>query len=268
MIPKPKHLGPKYGEQFKDASIVAAYKHRPLYPAETFDILDELIVDEPRRVLDIGCGSGSVARYLIDRVDHIDAVDISSGMIEAGKQMPNGNHPNLNWIVDSAEDVPLEPPYALIMAGQSLHWLDWYTVMPRFAQLLTPNGVLALVTYSFTVMPWIGEVLEVIGRLSTNREFEPYNLVEELEKRALFTKMGERLTTAVTFTQPIDDAIESWHSSNGLSRDRMSAEAAAEFDHEIHAIMIRHCPDGQVPTQLQGKVVWGKPHEYSGTANE
>ena len=263
MIPKPKHLAPKYGAQFGDKAVVAAYRHRPPYPAETFDILNELIIDEPRHVLDVGCGPGRVARYLVNMVDHIDAVDISDRMIAVGKSLPDGQHPNLKWHVGSAETTPLKPPYALITAGQSLHWLDWYTVMPRFHQMLTPNGVVAIVGHHLTAqdssaMPWYDEVIEVVQRLSTNKDFQPYNLVDELEKRQLFTKLGQKTTAGVPFTQTVADSIESWHSRNGLSRDRMSAKAASTFDREVGAIMERHCPDGIVQLEVKGRVIWGK----------
>jgi hypothetical protein len=58
MIPKPRHLQPPYGAQFQDETVVAAYQYRPEYPAKLFDIVARLISDEPRRVLDVGCGTG------------------------------------------------------------------------------------------------------------------------------------------------------------------------------------------------------------------
>ena len=98
MKPKPKHLAPKYGAQFKDKSIVDAYRRRPPYPDETFDILTGLITIEPKRVLDVGCGTGYLARPLSQRVGTVDAVDISANMIAQGKELPNGDAPNLHWI--------------------------------------------------------------------------------------------------------------------------------------------------------------------------
>ena len=92
MKPKPKHLGPEYAAQFKDASVVEAYRTRPEYPRETFAILSELITDEPRSVLDVGCGTGYVTRELINHVDTIDAVDFSEHMIATAKTLPNGDH--------------------------------------------------------------------------------------------------------------------------------------------------------------------------------
>lgn len=58
MLPKPVHLGPDYAAQFGDRGVVEAYRHRPPYPDEVVAILAELVVDEPRAVLDGGCGTG------------------------------------------------------------------------------------------------------------------------------------------------------------------------------------------------------------------
>ena len=84
MLPKPEHLGPAYAAQFQDQSVVAAYRFRPPYPDEVFRILADLITDEPRVVLDAGCGDGAIARHLVEQVERIDAIDLSRVMIEQG----------------------------------------------------------------------------------------------------------------------------------------------------------------------------------------
>jgi predicted TPR repeat methyltransferase len=81
MQPKPTHLGPAYSAMFRDQSVADAYPHRPPYPAAVFDTLAELITDTPRAILDVGCGTGDIARPLVARVDRVDAVDISAAMI-------------------------------------------------------------------------------------------------------------------------------------------------------------------------------------------
>jgi 2-polyprenyl-3-methyl-5-hydroxy-6-metoxy-1,4-benzoquinol methylase len=80
-IPKPAHLGPEYADQFKDRSVAEAYEKRPSYPQELFSVLDGLIGDEPRRVLDIGCGTGNIAIPLARQVAHVDAVEPSEAML-------------------------------------------------------------------------------------------------------------------------------------------------------------------------------------------
>ncbi len=136
MLPKPKHLGPEYASQFADPAVVAAYHHRPPYAPGVFLVLRDLIVGEPRTVLDLGCGTGDIARPLAGVVDFVDAVDCSAAMIERGQTLPGGDRPNLSWIRRYAEEVPLPRAiYGLVTAGESLHWMDWARLMPRLDQI-------------------------------------------------------------------------------------------------------------------------------------
>lgn len=258
-MPKPVHLQEKYGRQFQDESIAKAYPNRPPYPNEVFDILVGLINDEPRSVLDVGAGTGDISRFLASRVARIDAVDFSEVMLQKGKNLPGGNQTNLHWILGRVEDSTLHPPYALITAGESLHWLDWEIVLPRFASLLTSNGFLAIVGRSEKSTSWHRELLKLIQEYSTNKDFQPYNLVEELEKRKLFRLVGSQETASVEFTQTIDEYIESIHSRNGFSRNRMAIQAAAEFDLKSRELLSSYYPNGLVHLQIYGRVEWGEP---------
>src|SRR6201999_3620756 len=85
MLLRPESHTEKFSMRFQDASLVERYHFRPTYPAETFTILDGLITDEPRVVLDVGCGTGNLTRHLARYVDRIDAVDFSRPMLERAK---------------------------------------------------------------------------------------------------------------------------------------------------------------------------------------
>src|SRR4051794_2214306 len=104
---KPKHLGPEYVAQFGDASVVAAYRFRPPYPEQVFDILAELMVDRAGRILDAGCGSGDLAIPLLRIAGRVDAVDPSVAMLSAGRARPGGDDPRLRWVEGYMEDVSL-----------------------------------------------------------------------------------------------------------------------------------------------------------------
>src|SRR6201997_46993 len=52
---------------FGHPGVARAYRHRPPYPDEVFDLLEGLITDRPRTVLDIGAGEGALARPLARR---------------------------------------------------------------------------------------------------------------------------------------------------------------------------------------------------------
>ncbi len=259
MKPKPKHLAPKYGAQFKDQSVVEAYRRRPPYPDETFDILENLIKTKPSRVLDVGCGTGYLARPLSQRVEAVDAVDFSTNMITQGKQLPNGDAPNLRWIEGAVERVALSPPYALVTAGESLHWLDWAVVLPRFRELLAPDGMLAIVSKRFSSQPWHAELREILSHYSTNQAYEPYDLVEELTSRSLFKQQGEQETEPVVHRQSIAAFVESFFSTNGFSRERMGPEQAEAFETAVTHLVQSYLAEETFEFQVSGHVVWGKP---------
>jgi ubiquinone/menaquinone biosynthesis C-methylase UbiE len=215
--------------------------------------------DKAGAVLDVGTGTGDIARPFASYVKQVDAVDISEAMIKLGKSLPGGDASNLRWLHGRAENANLQPPYALITAGESLHWMDWAVVLPRFAKMLMPGGYLAMIGRSEISMPWRAELFKLINEYSTNKDFQPYNLIEELEKRQLFRLVGAKQTEPVAFTQTVDQYIESMHSRNGFSRDRMTAAAAHEFDAKFKALLEPYCPDRLVHLQIVGSVNWGVP---------
>ena len=259
MLPKPEHLGPEYAAQFSDPSVVAAYPHRPPYPPDVFPILAGLVAGQPRAVLDIGCGTGDIARGLAPLVERVDAVDISAPMLALGRTLPGGDHPRLRWLLGRAEDTASEPPYGLITAGESLHWMEWDVLLPRLARLLAPGGVLAIVGREPEPEPWGEELRPLFPRYSTNRQFRPYDLIEELVQRGLFTPLGERVTEPMVVRQPVGVYVESFHSRNGLSRDRMTPEETAAFDREVAALVAPFVEDGAVELRMRGHIRWGLP---------
>src|SRR5688572_9398061 len=168
MPPKPKQWSREYASIFQDPSVVAAYAYRPSHPPETFAFLAGLIppTTPSRTVLDAGCGTGFIARALAPYVDRIEAIDISPGMVATGQALPGGADPRIVWSVGSLETTPLQGPYALIVAGDSMHWLAWETVFPRFRAHLVSDGYLALVSVDSLPNPWDERVGPILARYS------------------------------------------------------------------------------------------------------
>jgi len=216
MIEKPEQFAPAYAAAFQDRGVVEAYRYRPPYPAEVFDILVGLIEGGSGTVLDVGCGTGNIARPLVEHVERVDAVDFSRGMIAQGRLLPSGDHLCLRWIHGRVEDAPLDPPYALVTAGESVHWMDWNVALPRFREVLRPGGSIALVTHDTLPDPW-SMLGAAIPRYRTDAGYRPYDVVSELERHGLFEKRGERETTPVPWAPSIDDYIESYHSRGLLA---------------------------------------------------
>ena len=267
MSKQPKQFRYAYSSIFQDESVVRAYQYRPQYPAETFNLLADLLpaTCAPRVVLDAGCGTGFVARPFAPLVERVDAVDFSATAIREGRRLPGGDHPHLRWIEGPIESVAVDPPYCLITAGASVHWFDWDVAFARFAQLLTPDGLFVAVGKRQDRPGWMREELgPVLARDSMNQEFAPYSAAEilaQLEERGLFRQMGSAQTDVIEWKQPIGEWVESFHARNGFSRDRMDPRRAEEADALFTEIATRHVgdADGFITHRYAGILLWGRP---------
>lgn len=261
MIPKPESHGLRHSVRFQDQSLVERYHLRPLYPPETFEILNGLMVDEPRTVLDIGCGTGNVARNMTKYAEHIDAVDLSQPMLESAQLMPGGDSPKIRWLQGSAEKLEVKPPYTLITAGESLHWMDWEVVLPRFARMLSPHGVLAIIHFANEPqVPWQHHYSKHIFKRYTNDSaYVPIDMIPHLEDRGLFKLLGTAKTAPVVVQQTIEDYIAAQHARSSLSLDTLTAEQAKQFHAEMVELLSPYSKDGLLTFRTVGEVHWGKP---------
>ena len=100
--------------------------------------------------------------------------------------------------------------------------------------------------------------MDAIIRYSTNLKFRPYEIVHELSKRGLFIEEGRRVFGPDLFTQSVADYVESFHSRNGFSRDRMESAEAAAFDQRVVEITSPFTREGSLDLQTCVTLVWGR----------
>ena len=251
---------------FGEAGVAVAYRHRPPYPDEVFAVLERLIEDRPRVVLDIGAGEGALARPLAERVDRVDAVDLSAAMVAVGRRRPGGRRDNLRWIVGAAETVALagpeglSGPYGLVTAGASVHWMEWPALMARLGTVMAEGAFLVIVEHGAVDVPWRTELVEVIKRHSRTPDFNPgYSVVDALSQDGHLDVVGRAETAPVTFCQPVESYIEHFHSTASLAREIMPPDETAAFDDAIRAVVAPWAVDGAVEMQIAATLAWGHP---------
>jgi SAM-dependent methyltransferase len=258
--PKPKHLAAEYAAQFGDEEVATAYRHRPPYPPEAFEILEPLLGPHPRCVVELGAGMGDFTIGLAPRVDSLIAVEPSRPMLERGLHRHGAVGAHVEWLAMAAEDYTFDRQYSAVVAAEAFHWLDWHRVLPRVAGSLVPSGHLILVERTLAEpLPWEPDLRGLIREYSTNRDYVAYDTGAELEARGLITVGGRAQTETVAYRQPVGGYIESFHSRNGFSRARLPAERAQEFDAKLKALVYRYCPDDTVRLPVQARIVWGRP---------
>ena len=258
---RPRQYWNDYASRFKNRSLAETYELRPPYPAETYAILLSLLGESRGRVLDVGCGPGKIARSLVNHVDGVDAVDFSQEMIRVGKARINGDHPNLQWIVGPVEEVQLYPPYDMVTAGASIHWMEWNVVFPRFKEVLTTDGYLVIIDGDRPIeSPWHDAELSLIHKYSTNRHHEQIDLIRELVDRGHLQLIADKRTAPVNFSQPLTDYVQSFHSRESMSKEHMGAENVKAFDTELSHVLSDFVDDkGFLSFHLEARVSWGRP---------
>jgi SAM-dependent methyltransferase len=111
-------------------------KARPSYPPA---LIDALMAFSPRRVLDVGCGTGKASRLLIERGCDVLGVEPDPAMAAIAR-----GH---GITVEEATFETWEPGgriYDLIVSGQAWHWVHPELGVVKAASLLHPGGHLGV----------------------------------------------------------------------------------------------------------------------------
>lgn len=110
-------------------------------------IVERYNLSEGVRVLDLGCGPGTIAIQLSHIVAEVVAVDPDADMIAEGRRLAaSTGRLNIQWLQSRAEDIsPEAGPFQVTTIGQAFHWMDRDEVLRKLAILTAHGGGLALV---------------------------------------------------------------------------------------------------------------------------
>jgi SAM-dependent methyltransferase len=258
-VERPAHLSAHNAAAFQLRDVVDAYHLRTPYPSTLTPFLLSLARPPGGAVLELGCGTGEIARRLAPHCERVDAVDVSAPMLARARSMPGGDYPGIRWIESRAESVELAPPYALAVAGDSLHWMTWEIVLPRVAAALSEGAHLAVVQSVPVDQPWSAELRDLFATYSVIRDFSNTDLIDELRSRGLFESVGDLALDEEPFVRSVEEYIESLHATSGLPRERMGDGAAEEFDRAVRALVAPHASDGVLTLQGSARIRWGVP---------
>ena len=153
---------PQQERSLSFGSEAAAYERgRPSYPPE---VIDWLLPDGARDVLDLGAGTGKLTTRLVERGLDVVAVDPIAEMLE----LLRGALPATPALLGTAEQIPLrDNSVDAVLVAQAWHWFDPKRAIAEVARVLRPGGRLGLVWNTRDErMGWVKDLGRVIGHES------------------------------------------------------------------------------------------------------
>jgi len=136
------------------AALAAAENYQRRYVPYSMDplavlLLDHAVVRPGERVVDVGCGTGAVARQAAPRVGRegeVVAVDINPAMLAVGRSLPAPEGAPIDWREGSAMALPL--PDASFDLALCQHGLQYFperaAALREMRRVLAPGGRAAI----------------------------------------------------------------------------------------------------------------------------
>lgn len=148
------------------------------------------------RVLELGCGTGTMAVRLAEGVSCYRATDFSDRMIEIARAKPAPI--SLEFHVSTAETAFKAAPFDVICAFNLLHLVDdMPALLDQIHAALVPGGVLISRTWCFADLPVPFRVL--FGALRLMEVFPPVTWLRGADLRRAITASGLAIEVDVSF---------------------------------------------------------------------
>lgn len=120
---------------------------RPPYPGSAVeDLVRSCELTDSSRIVEVGCGTGQLTMALAGTGAMILAVEPGPALAALARDNLAGR-PAVEVRTTSFEDIDARPgSFDLVVAATSFHWVDPAIGYPKAAELLRPDGSLALLT--------------------------------------------------------------------------------------------------------------------------
>jgi SAM-dependent methyltransferase len=238
---------------------------RPPYSALLVPTLaTELGLDGSGRLLDVGCGPGSLTLELAGVFDEAVGLDPDADMLAEGmRRARDAGIENVRWVRALAEDIPQLDlgVFKLVTFGQSFQWTDRERVAEAVYDVVEPGGALALIVHAHEGRPApIGpgypliphdEIHELIRRYlgprrRAGRGFrtEPPDRYEDALARTRFGAPRQLFAPGrPDIVQDVDGIVAAFFSMS-FAVPHLFGERRDAFEADLRALLEATSPDG------------------------
>ena len=223
-------------------------RHRAGFPDRMFEeLVGKGAVRAGERLLDLGTGTGTLARGFARRGLVVTGLDVATAMLEQARRLDRDAGVRVRYVVAPAEATGLpDASFDIVSAGQCWHWFERARAVAEARRLLRPGG--RVVIAHFDWLPLAGNVVEATERLI--RQHNPDWALgggHGLHPKCLadLALAGFAGLETFSFDQPVSYSHEAWRgrirASAGIAAS-LDGAAVARFDAEHAAMLQRDFP--------------------------
>lgn len=211
---------------------------RPGPPDCFYERLSALGLGLPgQRILDLGTGTGVLARRFAGQGSFVAGVDISGEQIEAAKNLAAAQKLNVDFRVSPAETTPFEPrTFDAVTANQCWLYFDKAKTIAEVRRLLKPGGILC--TSHFSWLPRQDEVARKTEELvlKHNPQWTAFNFSGEIPVFPQWAQKDFNVKSFFYYDHPVAFTHESWRGRMRACRGvgaGLNAEEVRRFDEDL-----------------------------------
>lgn len=223
--------------------------HRQGFPADFMARLADYGIGAPnQRALDVGCGTGLMARALAQAGCVVTGLDPSPELLAKAREASSAEGHSIEYVEGVAEELPFEDgSFDLVTAATSWHWFDPTSAAQEAARVLSPDGKLVIAAMDWHSPPGsvISRTLALIHGFSAGIPAGRMTTFQYPKGTGDLLAAGFRSWELFGYTTQLKYSHEGWRgrvrASQGVGPS-MAPDHLAKFDAALAAMLAREFP--------------------------